>query len=135
MSAGRRVIVREPRPHVRGYVRQEKTAEVRDKAQAGSEKKFSTCLLTAPPPPGQTAVSDEDFQRYQDSREKLRDSAAGRTAGGQDHRDRGQRNARVRHLEIFPIGRRGNRPSDPGDPYRFMGGKTKKRKVKVSEAR
>ncbi|NMD10162.1 MAG: AAA domain-containing protein, partial [Acidobacteria bacterium] len=52
-------------------IRQEKTLEVRDKASAGAEEKILDLLL--PPVRRRNGVvSDEDHQRYLESREKLR---------------------------------------------------------------
>lgn len=115
-------------------VRQEKTAEVRDKAQAGSEEKILDLLL----PPlrrRDNGVSDEDFQRYQDSREKLRTQLR---AGLLEDRiiEIEVKERSGPPLEIFSnqgVEEIGLQIQEilPG----FMGGKTKKRKVKVSEAR
>ena len=115
-------------------VRQEKTAEVRDKAQLGAEEKLLDLLL----PPlrrRDNNVSDEDYQRYLDSREKMRVQLRA-----------GQLEDRIVEIEVKersgpPLEIFSNQGVEeiglqiqeilPG----FMGGKTKKRKVKVSEAR
>jgi len=115
-------------------IRQEKSLEIRDKAVAGAEEKILDLLL----PPirrRDNNVTDEDHQRYLESREKLR----------RQLRD-GNLEDRVVEIEVKersgpPLEIFSNQGVEeiglqiqeiiPG----FMGGKTKKRKVKVSEAR
>ena len=115
-------------------VRQEKTLEVREKAAAGAEEKLLDILL----PPirrHEPGTGDEEYQRYLESREKMR----------RQLRD-GMLEDRVVEIEVKerstpPLEIFSNQGVEeiglqiqeiiPG----FMGGKTKKRKVKVSEAR
>ncbi|MCX6566351.1 MAG: ATP-dependent protease ATPase subunit HslU [Candidatus Aminicenantes bacterium] len=115
-------------------IRQEKTLEIRDKAAAGAEEKILDLLL----PPirrRDNNITDEDYQRYLESREKLR----------RQLRD-GALEDRVVEIEVKersgpPLEIFSNQGVEeiglqiqeilPG----FMGGKTKKRKVKVTEAR
>ena len=115
-------------------IRQEKTLEVRDKASAGAEEKILDLLL---PPVRRRdgVVSDEDHQRYLESREKLRrqlrDGLLEDRIVEIEVRDRS-----TPPLEIFSnqgVEEIGLQIQEilPG----FMGGRTKKRKVKVSEAR
>ncbi|HNQ80476.1 MAG: ATP-dependent protease ATPase subunit HslU [Acidobacteriota bacterium] len=115
-------------------IRQEKTLEVRDKASAGAEEKILDLLL--PPVRRRNGVvSDEDHQRYLESREKLRrqlrDGLLEDRIVEIEVRDRS-----TPPLEIFSnqgVEEIGLQIQEilPG----FMGGRTKKRKVKVSEAR
>ena len=115
-------------------VRQEKTFEVREKASAGAEEKLLDILL--PPVRRRDAnVTDEEQQRYQESREKmrkqLRDGLLEERPVEIEVRERS-----TPPLEIFSnqgVEEIGLQIQEiiPG----FMGGKTKKRKVKVSEAR
>ncbi len=115
-------------------IRQEKTLEIRDKASAGAEEKILDLLL---PPVRRRdgVVSDEDHQRYLESREKirrqLRDGLVEDRVVEIEVRDRS-----TPPLEIFSnqgVEEIGLQIQEilPG----FMGGRTKKRKVKVSEAR
>jgi len=115
-------------------VRQEKTAEVRDKAQSGAEEKLLDLLL----PPlrrRDNNVSDEDYQRYLESREKLRAQLrAGQLEDRTVEIEVKERSGPP--LEIFSnqgVEEIGLQIQEilPG----FMGGKTKKRKVKIGEAR
>jgi len=115
-------------------VRQEKTFEVREKASAGAEEKLLDILL--PPVRRRDAsVTDEEQQRYLESREKmrkqLRDGLLEERPVEIEVRERS-----TPPLEIFSnqgVEEIGLQIQEiiPG----FMGGKTKKRKVKVSEAR
>ena len=115
-------------------IRQEKTLEIRDKASAGAEEKILDLLLP-PVRRRDNNTSDEDHQRYLESREKLR----------RQLRD-GMLEDRVVEIEVKersgpPLEIFSNQGVEeiglqiqeilPG----FMGGKTKKRKVKVNEAR
>ena len=115
-------------------IRQEKPLEIRDKASAGAEEKILDLLL---PPVRRRdgVVSDEDHQRYLESREKirrqLRDGLVEDRVVEIEVRDRS-----TPPLEIFSnqgVEEIGLQIQEilPG----FMGGRTKKRKVKVSEAR
>ncbi len=115
-------------------VRQEKTLEVREKAAAGTEEKLLDILL--PPVRRRDGNSnEEEVQHYLESREKMR----------RQLRD-GQLEERIVEIEVR------ERSSPPLEIFSnqgveeiglqiqeiipgFMGGKTKKRKVKVSEAR
>ncbi len=115
-------------------VRQEKTLEIRDKAEVGAEEKLLDLLL----PPirrRDNNVSDEDYQRYQESREKIRvQLRAGLLEDRTIEIEVKERSGPP--LEIFSnqgVEEIGLQIQEflPG----FMGGKTKKRKVKVSEAR
>jgi len=115
-------------------VRQEKTLEVREKAAAGTEEKLLDILL--PPVRRREGNSnEEEVQHYLESREKMR----------RQLRD-GQLEERIVEIEVRerstpPLEIFSNQGVEeiglqiqeiiPG----FMGGKTKKRKVKVSEAR
>ena len=115
-------------------VRQEKSLEVRAKAEAGAEEKLLDLLL----PPirrRENNVTDEEFQHYLESREKMRKQLHD-----------GQLEERIVEIEVkdrsgSPLEIFSNQGVEeiglqiqeiiPG----FMGGKTKKRKVKVHEAR
>jgi ATP-dependent HslUV protease ATP-binding subunit HslU len=115
-------------------VRQEKSFEVRAKAEAGAEEKLLDLLL----PPirrRENNVTDEEYQRYLESREKMRKQLHD-----------GQLEERIVEIEVkdrsgSPLEIFSNQGVEeiglqiqeiiPG----FMGGKTKKRKVKVHEAR
>jgi ATP-dependent HslUV protease ATP-binding subunit HslU len=115
-------------------VRQEKSVEVRAKAEAGAEEKLLDLLL----PPirrRENNVTDEEYQHYLESREKMRKQLHD-----------GQLEERIVEIEVkdrsgSPLEIFSNQGVEeiglqiqeiiPG----FMGGKTKKRKVKVHEAR
>jgi len=115
-------------------VRQEKTLEIRDKAEVGAEEKLLDLLL----PPirrRDNNVSDEDYQRYQESREKIRTQLRARLLEDRTIEIEVKERSGP-PLEIFSnqgVEEIGLQIQEilPG----FMGGKTKKRKVKVSEAR
>ncbi len=115
-------------------IRQEKTLEVREKAAAGTEEKLLDILL--PPVRRRDGNSnEEEVQHYLESREKMRRQLR----DGQLEERTVEIEVRERStppLEIFSnqgVEEIGLQIQEiiPG----FMGGKTKKRKVKVSEAR
>ncbi|MHB8053729.1 MAG: ATP-dependent protease ATPase subunit HslU [Candidatus Aminicenantales bacterium] len=115
-------------------VRQEKTLEIRDKAQAGAEEKLLDLLLP-PVRRRDNNISEEDYQRFLESREKIR---AQLRAGLLEDRtvEIEVKERSGPPLEIFSnqgVEEIGLQIQEilPG----FMGGKTKKRKVKVPEAR
>jgi ATP-dependent HslUV protease ATP-binding subunit HslU len=115
-------------------VRQEKTLEIRDKAEVGAEEKLLDLLL----PPirrRDNNVSEEDYQRYQESREKIRTQLRARLLEDRTIEIEVKERSGP-PLEIFSnqgVEEIGLQIQEilPG----FMSGKTKKRKVKVSEAR
>ncbi|MBN1937979.1 MAG: ATP-dependent protease ATPase subunit HslU [Candidatus Aminicenantes bacterium] len=115
-------------------VRQEKTAEVREKAAAGAEEKLLDILLP-PVRRRDNPPNEEEYQSYLESREKMRRQLRD---GQLDDRpvEIEVRERSTPPLEIFSnqgVEEIGLQIQEliPG----FMGGKTKKRKVKVSEAR
>jgi len=115
-------------------VRQEKIEEVRDKAEFNVEERILDLLL----PPlrrRETATTDEDVQKFEDTREKLRQQLRGGLLEGRmveiEVRDRstppfeilsnsGMEDIGIQIQELMPG---------------LMGGKTKKRKITIREAR
>jgi ATP-dependent HslUV protease ATP-binding subunit HslU len=115
-------------------VRQEKTIEVREKAAAGAEEKLLDILLP-PVRRRENPPNEEEYKHYLDSREKMRRQLQD---GQLDDRtiEIEVRERSTPPLEIFSnqgVEEIGLQIQEiiPG----FMGGKTKKRKVKVAEAR
>jgi ATP-dependent HslUV protease ATP-binding subunit HslU len=115
-------------------VRQEKTAEIREKAEANAEEKLLDLLL----PPirrRENSLPEEDYQRFFETREKLRRQL--RDGLLEDRQVEIEvKDKMAPPFEIFSnqgVEEIGIQIQEiiPG----FLGGKTKKRKVKVHEAR
>ena len=116
-------------------VKAEKIEEIEEKARGNVEERILDLLLPPAAQPG-GLLPRRRPARFQETREKLQETAPGRLPRGPAGRDRGQGKDGASVRDLLELRGRGDRDPDPGtsSPASWAG-RSKRRKMKIKEAR